>query len=67
MINKAQHPKNLPNKAGFKFFGIQIDGTVIECEVIRDKNGLHRISGMDFILLQAWLPLDYKTNPIYFK
>lgn len=64
MINKAQHPKNLPNKEGFKFYGIQIDGTVIECEVYKDDKGLHRIKGMAYNLLKAWLPLYYKTNHI---
>lgn len=50
---------DLPNQAGFGFVGVCEDGTELECEVVRDAEGLHRACDRAtgepvFSRLKAW-------------
>jgi len=44
----------LPNKNGFRFIGILRGGKEIECQVVKDVNGAHRVSGAPYKDLIGW-------------
>lgn len=54
----------IPNKPGFKFLGIRIDGTVIDCEVEGyapegyPEVELCRIKGVKIRELSGWMSID---------
>lgn len=51
-LNRA----DIPNKAGFKFLGIQKDFTVCEMEVYKNEQGQHWAKGFSEII--GWLPIE---------
>ncbi len=44
----------LPNEVGFRFVGVRHDGSTLECTVIKDENGMHRIKEIAIAELIGW-------------
>lgn len=48
--------EDLPNLEGFKFIGVRHDGTLAQCYIIKDANGIHIIGGAaTYKELKGWV------------
>ena len=49
----------LPNQPGYKFHGFGLDGTKYNCEIQRNKRGMHYITGeATYSEIVGWMPLE---------
>ena len=58
----------LPNTVGFRFVGITQDGRRIDCHVVRNPDGNHRVAtvlddSLVFHALQGWEPVEVCPDP----
>jgi hypothetical protein len=55
----VRHLADLPNTEGFKFIGIDHNGNLMECVVVKDRMGLHSVENEYgdpcFMNLHGWV------------
>jgi hypothetical protein len=52
----------IPNVEGFRFIGVRRDMTRIECHVVKDEQGLHRVNNGQFKELIGWFNLPREVR-----
>lgn len=53
-IETMRELKDLPNKDGYEFIGIDKSGNNHKCSIYKDENGIHRVTGIEYKELAGW-------------